>query len=461
MITTQAPLLSIIIPTFNSFSFIETDLWRLCEFDPSNIEIIIVDDCSSDDSDKILSQYSGRYSNLTVSVSERNRGPGYARNIGLSIATGQYIWFVDSDDEVDLSALPELIQLLKLPVQAELYITNYTITHVGEPARAVDSFLFEPEMFSEAQPLSLLLEKSSINFDRFRQVCWQYIISRDLLERNSIGFPDQRKYEDVEFVAALFVAEPTCIVLEKNLYAHIRRHDSLSSSICLGSKDDFFYAISTSYAMSLYLNRPESDRILPEIINKFLQATIEVCLGCVMSISLVSMSQELRASTEPMLAAIIRNYKLSHLTVLDSGEMLSELKSYQRPHLLNSYIEKTMITIKNISRMVGLENPLYLYCFSLLSTSICQVLLAMGHSVKGFLDRTEYGKKIAICNQDLYVFSPAADILLSPSSLRTKVVVCNRSLNTMSSITQNLTDIGVHPSRIHELYLESILDLNI
>jgi len=458
MISTQAPLLSIIIPTFNSFSFIETDLWRLCEFDPFNIEIIIVDDCSYDDSEKKLSQYSERYANLTVSISGRNRGPGYARNIGLSIATGQYIWFVDSDDQVDLPALPELIQLLKLPVRAELYIINYTIIQAGEPAREEDVFLFEPEMFSEAQPLSLLLEKSSINFDRFRPVCWRYIISQDLLKRNSISFPDQREFEDIEFVALLFVAEPTCIVLEKNLYTHIRRDDSISGSV--GNKVAFFYAISTSYAISQCLNRPESDRILPEIINKFLQATIKHCLGCVMIIALVSMSQELRASAEP-LAAIIRNYKLSHLTVLDSGGMLPELKNYQRPHLLDSYVEKTMITIQNISRMVGLENPLYLYCFSLLSTSICQVLLAMGHSVKGFLDINEYGNKIVICNQDLYVFSPTADILLSSSSLRSKVVVCNRSLNTMSSITQNLTGIGVHPSRINELYLESILDLNI
>lgn len=101
---------SVIIPMYNSQTTIEECLDSLvAQTIRGDIEIIIVDDCSTDSSREIVKKYESRYpDNIMLVCLDENAGPGNARNIGIQYATGEYIGFVDSDDAVQPSMYEKL-----------------------------------------------------------------------------------------------------------------------------------------------------------------------------------------------------------------------------------------------------------------------------------------------------------------------------------------------------------------
>lgn len=91
-------LLSIIIPVYNAEKYIGTTLNSIYEQTYKNFEIILVDDCSSDNSAGIIKEEMNRHSEIVYHLQEKNMGAAVARNTALSIAKGRYVAFLDSDD---------------------------------------------------------------------------------------------------------------------------------------------------------------------------------------------------------------------------------------------------------------------------------------------------------------------------------------------------------------------------
>ena len=100
-------LLSIIIPAYNAGKKIDRCLGSIFKVDSKFIEVIVIDDGSTDDT----VNYLDKYSDEIIVIRQSNKGVGYARNAGILEAKGKYIWFVDSDDEVEIDY--EMLQLLK------------------------------------------------------------------------------------------------------------------------------------------------------------------------------------------------------------------------------------------------------------------------------------------------------------------------------------------------------------
>lgn len=94
----QMNKVSIIIPTYNSYDTIEDTLNSVINQTYRNFEIIVVDDCSTDDTLKKLEEYKNRDSRIEIVSLENNSGAATARNCGLNKADGQYIAFLDADD---------------------------------------------------------------------------------------------------------------------------------------------------------------------------------------------------------------------------------------------------------------------------------------------------------------------------------------------------------------------------
>lgn len=92
-------LISVVIPAHNRSKYIERAILSVIAQDFSNIEIIVVDDGSTDNTVQIAQEYAGRYQNVRLIEHERKKGAQAARNTGISIARGKWIAFLDSDDE--------------------------------------------------------------------------------------------------------------------------------------------------------------------------------------------------------------------------------------------------------------------------------------------------------------------------------------------------------------------------
>lgn len=102
-------MVSVIVPVYNSEKWIERCILSILEQTYRDLELLLIDDGSADSSRKIIDGYSGRDSRVRV-VKNTNHGPGYSRNIGIELAGGEYVVFVDSDDFIKKNYLETLIQ---------------------------------------------------------------------------------------------------------------------------------------------------------------------------------------------------------------------------------------------------------------------------------------------------------------------------------------------------------------
>lgn len=103
----QVPLVSVIIPIFNTGRSCIKILKTLQRSSYKNIEVICIDDGSNDDSYNIISEFSKKFNNIIVKK-QKNAGASAARNTGIKIASGEFISFIDSDDEIDVTFIEKL-----------------------------------------------------------------------------------------------------------------------------------------------------------------------------------------------------------------------------------------------------------------------------------------------------------------------------------------------------------------
>lgn len=109
----QDNLVSVIIPTYNSEKYIDETLNSVLDQTYREFEIIIIDDCSNDNTWKIIKEYEKKYNNIVCLKQERNKGVAEARNRGINKATGRYIAFLDSDDLWYKKKLEEQLNFMK------------------------------------------------------------------------------------------------------------------------------------------------------------------------------------------------------------------------------------------------------------------------------------------------------------------------------------------------------------
>ncbi|HOY21942.1 MAG TPA: glycosyltransferase family 2 protein [Cellvibrio sp.] len=106
--------LSILIPVYNVEAYLVACLDSVCSQVDSTIEIIVLDDCSTDNSNAILNTFASQsHIKLTLMQHEKNQGLSAARNSMLDVAQGTYIWFLDSDDVLELGAIQQLSTIVE------------------------------------------------------------------------------------------------------------------------------------------------------------------------------------------------------------------------------------------------------------------------------------------------------------------------------------------------------------
>lgn len=219
-------LISAIIPVYNSEKYIKKCVDSLINQTLKNIEIILINDGSSDDSLRILRQYEKRDERIVV-IDQKNNGPSSARNKGIDIAKGEYISFIDSDDWVDETMFEEMYNSAKennsdvvicdmklVNKNEETYITglNYPIRNLSE--RAMNEIIFN-ELLSNSQFNSMANK----------------IFRTSIIKKNNIRLDKDIYYaEDWLFNIEFFRRSKKVSYINKPFYYYRRGHESSSSS---------------------------------------------------------------------------------------------------------------------------------------------------------------------------------------------------------------------------------------
>lgn len=219
------PCVSFIVPIYNVEKYLHRCVDSLTNQTLKNIEIILIDDESPDSCPLICDMAAKKDSRIRV-IHKKNQGLGFARNSGLEVATGEYVYFVDSDDYVDVRAADILYVNAKKDNLDICFAGIYSEDEKGNITPNIPKYA--GRLFKQPEITSIVL-KDMLGSDpvakidaSVRMSAWQGIYRRAWIEENNLRFPSEREFisEDIIFhLDALPYANKMCY-LEECLYFH-------------------------------------------------------------------------------------------------------------------------------------------------------------------------------------------------------------------------------------------------
>ena len=212
-------LISIIVPVYNVEKYLVKCIESIIGQTYHNIEIILVDDGSTDKSGELCEDYAKKDSRIHV-IHKENGGLSDARNAGMAVAAGEYIGFVDSDDWIEEDMYEELYRLCET-YRLDLITARFCLNVGG-----IDERKNTTGNFTEMSGIELL--KNNIFDSDKHQVTnsvWDRLYRREILQ--GIEFPKGRKYEDICFTTKVFLKAERCGYLDREVYHYMIRDDSI------------------------------------------------------------------------------------------------------------------------------------------------------------------------------------------------------------------------------------------
>lgn len=201
------PKVSIIVPIYNVEQYLDRCMYSLLNQTLEDIEIIMVDDGSPDNSPGLCDDYAKRDCRIKV-IHKKNGGLSDARNAGLDIATGEYIAFVDSDDYTSLDAYATLYDKAK-ETNADIVYAGFTM-HNSDGTENKCFVLSQTWEGKNIIPfLKSMIFDTKPDIDTIWMSVWNGIYKRNIIEKNNIRFLSEREYlsEDILFHTMLI---PLC-----------------------------------------------------------------------------------------------------------------------------------------------------------------------------------------------------------------------------------------------------------
>lgn len=234
------PLISVVMPVFNEEKYLRECLDGLVNQTFSDIEIICVDDGSTDNTPEILNEYAAKDARFRI-LQQPNSGAGIARNYGRTFATGDYIIFLDSDDIYE----PEMLEkLYRIAVKENLDIavcrSDRIDTNTGE--HIVCNWTIKDKLLPDHKPFSSREIEQNF-FMVFVWWPWDKLYKKAFIDTLELEFQDLRTTNDLYFVAgSVLKAERISYIDDVLVHHRVGMGDSLSVTR-EKSWNCFFYAL--------------------------------------------------------------------------------------------------------------------------------------------------------------------------------------------------------------------------
>ena len=217
------PKVSVIIPVYNVEHYIDRCLKSVIEQTLEDIEIIIVNDGSTDSSKEIIEKYINKYPSRIKYLEKENGGLSSARNFALPYARGEYLAFLDSDDYIE----------------KDMYEQMYNKA-IKENADLVEcDFIWEyPNKKKYDVGKEYTNKKEAI--EKARVVAWNKLYRREIIEKYNLRFPEGLRYEDVEFFYKLVPFIDRIVFVRKCFVHYVQRDNSIANTQNNRTKEIFY-----------------------------------------------------------------------------------------------------------------------------------------------------------------------------------------------------------------------------
>lgn len=201
--------ISIIIPVYNTEKYLTECLDSLINQTYKDLELIIINDGSTDNSMNIIKKYQKKYDNIKV-FEQENSGQSVARNVGLKYATGDYIMFVDSDDYIELDMVEKMLLPFKKSKNLDLTFCDYYLKNNDE---LVKDYIIKHNDISEKKALILSAPSPCLK-----------VFKKSFLK--NFSFPEHIIYEDLAAMPVLLTSANRIHHVKEHLYYYRQHGDS-------------------------------------------------------------------------------------------------------------------------------------------------------------------------------------------------------------------------------------------
>lgn len=354
------PKISIVIPIYNVEKYLRECLDSILNQTFQDIEIICVDDGSTDKSLEILQEYK-RKDDRFVILQQRHAGAGAARNHGIKLAEGKYIQFLDSDDYFEPNLLEEMYNRAE-KFGAEITVCSSrkvddegNITESGNPNNPINL---------DKTPLETVFSRRDFKDDIFcllTPMPWNKLYLRSFIEKNNLEFPPLRIYEDVAFVHSSVVCADKIIAFNKEL-------------------------------INYRFNRPGS---LANYRSKYAIDVVKSCLCLKDFLTQKGIFEEHKSAYRKAVINHIRS-EISFCTDDDYKIFLEEFKKIDGWQNYNSALRKDYITPEYLRNFIG-DKKVMLWGASLFIRQVLEKEEKANPSILGIIDRNSgsWSKKIS------------------------------------------------------------------
>ena len=221
--------ISIIIPVYNTEKYLKKCLDSIINQTLKSLEIICIDDCSTDNSLNILKEYQLKDNRIKIIEQKENKGQGVARNLGLNIAEGEYIMFLDPDDWLELNAL-EILYKKSKETNADIIHFNYI--EENEKLKSSNyknaAKIIKKRFGIKAKNDGFYSLKNSDGsfLYKFDMQVWDKIYKKDFILKNNINFAPNKHGEDHLFTIGCLISADKIYYVDEYFYHYTKRNNS-------------------------------------------------------------------------------------------------------------------------------------------------------------------------------------------------------------------------------------------
>jgi glycosyltransferase involved in cell wall biosynthesis len=226
---------SVIIPVYNDEKYLKQCVESVLTQTYTNLEIILVDDGSTDHTPEICEEYREKYDQIRV-LHKKNGGVGSSRNAGLALATGEYVLFVDNDDWLEKHHIEELYKLAK-ENNVDIAAGNFNIFYEDTSTFSywINDDTYFKKVYSIKEWFSLQYRTDFYNMSVVFTVPWDKLYKRSLFK--NIVYPEDAPVEDDLTTWKVYLLANKIAYENKAIYTHRKIKSSVTASV---SETDVF-----------------------------------------------------------------------------------------------------------------------------------------------------------------------------------------------------------------------------
>lgn len=423
--------ISIIIPIYNSQNYLRDCLQSIKPNLQSKFEVILINDNSKDGSLKICKNFVKKFKNSQLINLKKTKGVSNARNIGINLSKGEFICFLDSDDQLANNFQKIILKYLnKYP--------NYDVFKIR--SKYISGKIIDKNQIYHLKKGSKSLINSITNYNNFRATCWNFVVNKKLITANNINFKNIKVFEDQVFVSEILCLSKKHKVIPKSLYER-RMQDPHSLS-----KKTGYIIVQSCIRVILEICKlmKSKDYSKSNSTRKFLLSRVNFAEQQLLNNILVCKKNQIIDTSK----FLLKNFALFNSIKKNNNKQLKLLtKNFYK--MKNNFFNFKMKKILTIKKLKNNFNKYIIFCAGSYGEIILKICLNLNINVEFVIDNNNFysGKKLN------------SKIIYTPSFLKKKlknfsnhkILICNKNNNQFKKIKYQLEKIGLNKKNLIQI----------